>query len=269
MRLGVHFVIMLLVFLVLPGQVASVASQADLLEQCVDAAFRVYAPGTGTSGTCFLVERPAQGNKPTKMVLVTAAHVLEGIPGPEGRVAFRALLENGAMVRREANIPLRADNKPLFHRHKNLDVAAVAVVLPAGMHVKPFSLAQVLDDSPMSRRAMRLGRELWIPSFPAKFEANAAGHGVLRRATVASRPYLQGVSSNTFLADTMAFGGDSGAPVVILENGQPMVCGLAMGMIRQTDKTTSAFEERITHTPLGLSIVIQAPFIRQVVEMVD
>jgi hypothetical protein len=261
--------IMILALLVASAQVAPVATQAELLENVVDASFRIYAPDNGLSGTCFVVERPAQGNKPANFVLVTAAHVLEGISAAEGRVAFRTQLPSGEMTKREVPFPLRANNKPLFRRHKVLDVAAIAISLPTGLHIKPYSMTQILDDSPSARGTMRLGRELWICSFPAKVEANPAGQGVLRRATIASRPYFQAIGSATFMADTTAFGGDSGAPVVVLEKGQPMVCGLAVGMIRQTEKTTSAFEERTTHTPLGLSIVIQSPTIRQVVDMID
>lgn len=261
--------ILLIALLLAPGQVAPAPSQADLLENVVDSTFRIYAPDNGLSGTCFLVERPPQGNKPANFVLVTAAHVLEGISAAEGRVALRAQLPNGELARREVPFPLRANNKPLFRRHKDLDVAAVAISLPTGLYVKTYTMAQILDDSPSARSTMRLGRELWISSFPAKVEANPAGQGVLRRATIASRPYFKATAPTTFMADTTAFGGDSGAPVVILEKGLPMVCGLAVGMIRQTEKTISAFEERTTHTPLGLSIVIQAPAIRQVVEMID
>lgn len=97
--------ILLIALLLAPGQVAPAPSQADLLENVVDSTFRVYAPDNGLSGTCFLVERPPQGNKPANFVLVTAAHVMEGISAAEGRVALRAQLPNGELARREVPFP--------------------------------------------------------------------------------------------------------------------------------------------------------------------
>jgi hypothetical protein len=57
--------------------------------------------------------------------------------------------------------------------------------------------------------------------------------------------------------------------VVLLENGKPMVSGLVMGMLRETDKSVTPFEEKVTHMPLGISIVIHGRFVRQAVEMAD
>lgn len=59
------------------------------------------------------------------------------------------------------------------------------------------------------------------------------------------------------IAQTSA-SGDSGAPLYTLIHGTPHLAGMVVGMHRQTDHSVSAFEERTSHTPLGLAIVVQA-----------
>lgn len=242
---------------------------ADSLEEATDAVFRVHGPGQGPSGTGFLVRRNTGPGQPPKVALVTAAHVLDGISGPEARLVLRSRDAAGGLARMETAVALRREGRPLFHKLNGVDVAALTVSLPAGAHSRPFPLENVLDGDEKSARILRLGKDAWIPSFPAKAEANTAGQPVLRRGSVASQPFLPAPKSNTFLVDVSAFGGDSGAPVVLLENGKPMVAGLVMGMLRETDKSVTPFEEKVTHMPLGISIAIHGRFVRQAVEMAD
>lgn len=255
----------LLIALACPSQV----SPSDLLEEATDAIFRVHSPGQGPSGTGFLVRKENGPGQPPKIVLVTAAHVLDGIPGPEARLVLRSRDATGGLARMETPVPLRREGRPLFQKLNGVDVAALPVTLPNGAHARPFPLENILDGEEKSPRILRLGKDAWIPSYPAKAEANTAGQPVLRRGSVASQAFLPSPKSNTFLVDVSAFGGDSGAPVVLLENGKPMVAGLVMGMLRETDRSVTPFEERVTHMPLGISIVIHGRFVRQAVKMAD
>ena len=45
------------------------------------------------------------------------------------------------------------------------------------------------------------------------------------------------------------------------------VVGLVHGMHRQTDKASLPLQELTFHTPLGLSIVVQAAFLRDTIEL--
>jgi len=258
---------MLALLLVLAGPCQ--VPHSDLLEEATDAIFRVHSPGQGPSGTGFLIRRNTGAGQTPKIVLVTAAHVLDGISGPEARLVLRSRDAAGGLARMETPVPLRREGRALFHKLNGVDVAAITVNLPNGAHARPFPLESVLDGEEKSPRILRLGKDAWIPSYPAKAEANTAGQPVLRRGSVASQPFLPAPKSNTFLVDVSAFGGDSGAPVVLLENGKPMVAGLVMGMLRETDRSATPFEERVTHMPLGISIVIHGRFVRQAVEMAD
>lgn len=241
----------------------------DPLELATDAIFRIHSPGQGPSGTAFLVERAVAPDKPGRTIVVTAAHVLDGIPGNEARLVLRSRNAAGALARMEMPVKLRDGNRPLYRKLEGIDVAAIPVTLPGQAHARPFPLERVLDADAQAQRIVRLGRDAWIPSYPAKAEANPAGQPVLRRGSIASQPYIPAPKSNTFLVDVSAFGGDSGAPVVVLDNGKPLVAGLVMGMLRETDRSVTPFEERVTHMPLGISIVIKSQFVRQMVAAVE
>ena len=54
------------------------------------------------------------------------------------------------------------------------------------------------------------------------------------------------------MVDSSSFGGESGAPVVAWEGGDVLVIGVITSMHRQTDKTKTPLEERISHMPLGV-----------------
>lgn len=241
----------------------------DPLELATDAIFRIHSPGQGPSGTAFLVERPATPEKPARILVVTAAHVLDGIPGNEARLVLRSRDSAGALARMETPVRLRDAGRKLYRKLEGIDVAAIPVSLPDGAHARPFPLERVLDSGAQSHRVVRLGRDAWIPSYPAKAESNAAGQPVLRRGSIASQPHISAPKSNTFLVDVSAFGGDSGAPVVVLDGGTPLVAGLVMGMLRESDRSVTPFEERVTHMPLGISIVIKSQFVRQLIAIAD
>ncbi|HET6425820.1 MAG TPA: hypothetical protein VFG20_19170, partial [Planctomycetaceae bacterium] len=70
----------------------------------------------------------------------------------------------------------------------------------------------------------------------------------------------------TIFVDYSHFGGDSGAPVIATVNDEPLVVGLVFAMLRITDKSTTTFEDRTIHMPLGLGIAVQGPLIRQTID---
>jgi len=107
-------------------------------------------------------------------------------------------------------------------------------------------------------------------------EANRVGWPVLRRGNIASHPLAPLKASPTFLVDFNTFGGDSGAPVLVHQSASasgpgednPLLIGVVLGMIRQTDKSQMPFEERTVHTPLGISIVANSQQVREIVQKV-
>lgn len=216
------------------------------------------------SGTAFFVAVDAAGGG--KTVLVTAAHVLSNFKGPDCTLVLRAADREGNIVRREVVVPLQDGNKPLWVRHPELDVAALPVKLPDGVDVQPFAYRQIADGKATAERRVRVGQEVYIPCFPAQLEANPAGWPILRRGSIATHPLTPPTVAKSILVDYSHFGGDSGSPVVACDGKEPVVLAVVYAMQRQTLRTTSPYEERVTHVPLGLAVAVQAPFVRETIE---
>ncbi len=238
----------------------------DPIERIMSATFRVMV--NGQSATAFLVKIDAveEGNAP-RIVLVTASHAFDGPDRRECQVVLRRRRDDGSYERSELVVPLRRDGDPLWKKHPEQDIAALPVDLPEGVEAAPFSLDQIADEQALAEKKVHVGQDVWVPCFPASLEGNEAGWPVLRHGSVASHPLVPVTWAKTFLIDSTVFGGDSGAPVVVVANDAPLVAGLVIGMHRQTDKSSLPFEEKTMHTPLGVAIVVQARFIRETIEL--
>jgi hypothetical protein len=221
-----------------------------------------------SSGTCFLVSaRGTRGPENVKAVLITTAHALEGMTGSECQLILRTLKSDRSFTRKEVAVPIRTDNKPRWKRHPDHDIAALPVELPAGVAVKPFLTQQLADEKSLTDRKIRVGQEVWIPCYPSNLEANEAGWAILRKGAIATYPLTPLRVAKTLLIDFSVFGGESGAPVVAISEGKPLVVGMVVGMHRQTSRSSTPFEDRTTHTPLGLAIVVQAAFVRETLDL--
>lgn len=238
------------------------------------------------SGTCFLVSRERNGKQQT--VLVTAAHLFQRAKGKAAKLVFRS--DTG---RKEITIPFQDSvSKPLWKKHSKYDIAALAVDLPRSKFVNVFSMDQLADQPMFDSELVTVGHACKIPCFPAKLESTSLGYPVLRTGSIASYPLSPVFTQPTFKIDVSAFGGDSGAPVLVsidqLEGkdsakGQSsdvalaeyssrskrlMVVGLVFAKQRQTARTVTPYEERVQHMPMAISIAVNSVFIRETIEAV-
>lgn len=245
--------------------IAGNGESAEPLEDAIRGTVRVAAGSS--SATAFVVELgEAEEQEKQRFALVTAAHVFEEMDGATCTVHFRAADGKGGFSRRETELKVRENSEPLWIRHPGADVAAIFVDLPANIDVEPFELRQVANQAYFDEGEIRVGQEVYIPCFPAKIESNEAGFPILRTGSVASYPLTAPTVGHSILIDYSHFGGDSGAPVTAIVENEPVVIGIATAMIRQMDKTTSEFEERTTHTPLGLATVVRSVRILETLE---
>jgi len=255
---------------ILGGLLAATAPQspavADAALEAVRASVRLH--GGGESGTGFLVAVPDGG----PLLLVSAAHTFAGIDGPTCTIVGRLPAAGGGFERREVVVPVRAEKKPLWRRHPSLDVAVMPVSLPEEIAAAAFPLSRLATEADFDSGKVRVGQRVRVACFPAQVEANAAGWPVLRTGSIASHPLLPAAKLERFFVDYSNFGGDSGAAVVaepIIEAGSPLVVGVVVAMQRQTDRTTSPFEETVRHTPLGLAISVPSPRLLELIEKRD
>ncbi len=263
-----RFVCIILAQLLCFATVLGEESPEEPVELLLAATFRIT--DKETSGTGFLVTGPPGTEGAGNSVwVVTAAHTWEGMPGDKCTLILRETNEV-RLVRREVSLKIRSGVKPIWTKHPSLDLAVIRLDLPAGVACKPIPFQNLARTEEFRSGKIRLGAAAWVFTFPVQLEANSAGLPVLRRGYVSSLPAGEEGDERTFLVDFSTFGGDSGAPVLV-ESGPGiekrwLLAGLVQGMHRQTDKFKLPFQETTLHYPLGLGIVLPAPFIRQTIE---
>lgn len=245
-------------------QTASSESLEDLLEGASNAVCRITVGKQ--SATAFFVSRETESPPSRSLVLVTAAHAYSDGDAAECRMILRKETSDKVVSRVEEPFDIGKSDALTWKRHPVQDVAVVVVTLPEGVVVRPFRLDQIPETSKTPKPPSGLGKDVWIPCYPAKLEADAFGFPVLRRGSLAT-PASPRASGGMVLVDVNTFGGDSGAPVVLCNENQLTVVGLVTGMQRQTDRMSLPFEERTTHTPLGLAIVVPASVIRETIDL--
>jgi hypothetical protein len=223
-----------------------------------------------TSGTAWLVSIPSKKDTPGKTAVVTAAHVFQNLKGESATLILRKKNGDGSFERLEHRFGIREKSHMLWTQHSQHDIAAIKIVLPVAADVTPIPLKQ-LTDAESAANTLPPAQRCLIPTFPAQMEGNRAGWPVLRNATVASFPNAPVHRHPQFILDYNAFGGDSGAPVVLVQqnsNSQqvPKIVGMILGQHRQTDRTITPNEERTVHTSLGLGIAVHTAFIRETID---
>jgi len=237
----------------------------DPIDRALNATFRIT--NGKTSATSFLIWSPDVGDEVARQpLLVTAAHVFEEMSESACTVILRRRQEDGTYERQEAAVTLRDGDRKLWVRHDEVDIAVVPVELPEDTAARPLPYEQLANASWSDERRLRTGSDVFIPGYPAQLESNDAGWPVLRRGTVATHPLVPADSTPRMLVNAATFAGDSGAPVVLIFDGQPVVVGIVAGMVRQTSRANTPFEERVTHMPVALAITVQAPFIQTTVQ---
>ncbi len=216
--------------------------------------------GSGVAGTGFVIR------KGDKHFIGTAAHVFHDFKGETCEVIYRARVEGQPSERRSTTLAIRKGDQPLWKQHGKHDIAIIEFTLPEEADCRPFEWDQIAKRDVAEKGVIGVGREVCIPCYPVKTEANAAGWPILRRGTIASHPLAPLEVAETFFVDSSSFGGESGAPVVAWEGEDALVIGVITSMQRQTDRTKTPLEERISHMPLGLGIAVQSPLLRSLLE---
>lgn len=238
----------------------------DPIEDLLAATFRIT--DGHHSGTGFLVAYRVPGDTSEKeqIFLVTAKHNFEDIPGTKCDLMLRCRTGEDEFSRLVTSINIREGTDRLWLQHPDVDVATLKIDLPSDAYAKPIVIDQIANDEMLKNRTVRVGQEAWVACYPAMLEANDAGWPVLRKGAIASFPLAPAKSTKTMLVDYSVFGGDSGAPVAAVVNNKLLLIGVACSMHRQTDRSNLPYEERVVHFPIGMSIVVHAEFLREVLD---
>jgi S1-C subfamily serine protease len=215
--------------------------------------------GSKTVATGFLISDPTPDGQP-RIVLITADHVFEGMPGDEATIGWRIKASNGTWAYAPQKIAIRAKGRPLWTRNPNRDVAALKISAPPEFARAAIPLSWLAGDDALANNELEPGEEMLTLGFPQGLSSNAAGFPILRSGRVASYPIGPSATSPTFLLDFQVFPGNSGGPVWLDEPGEDgprLIAGILTQQVQKDDHF------------LGIGIVTQAQFVRDTLAMLD
>jgi hypothetical protein len=230
------------------------------IEDAILATIRIIAGGRSSTAFIVSAEENAESGK---YLLVTASHAFQK-DEKICKLVLRIPDEKGEVTRKEVEVNLQTeDGKSIIQRHPKVDIAILPVELPKNAIFKAFSQSQIAGKEFVEQKKVYTGQDVYIPCFPVGIESNRLGWCILRKGVVASFPLSPIEKFSIFFIDYSTFGGDSGAPVVIIDDGKPVVIGVVIGMMRQTDVVKIPFEERVVHTPIGLAMAVHSAFVKE------
>jgi hypothetical protein len=242
----------------------------DLSVDLINATVQLEQPlgdGTRTVGTGFLINAPTPEGQP-RIVLVTAAHVLDRMPIASAKIGFRARTSEGGWRYDPTPLTIRDGEKPLWTRHPDRDVAAMVIEAPPEFARAAIPLAWLAEDETFTRYALGPGDEMMALGFPRGLAANQAGFPILRSGRVASYPLAPSAAFPTFLLDFSVFPGNSGGPVFMAQAArrrpgatEAQEVQFIAGMLTQ--------QVELSGERLEIGIVTQARFIREAINMLD
>lgn len=242
----------------------------DLTVALINATVQLDQPtgtGTRTVGTGFLVQAPRADGSP-RVVLITAAHVLERMAEDNVRVGWRTALPDGSWRFDPQPVPIRGpEDAALWVRHPDRDIAVMEITAPDAFARAAIPLGWLADENSFAAYQVGPGDELLSLGFPAGLSANRAGFPILRVGRVASYPLSPVAAFPTFLLDFAVFPGNSGGPVFwtatarrrpgAVEPDHPFVAGILLQ------------EVQVAEEHLEIGVVAHAAFIRETVALLD
>jgi S1-C subfamily serine protease len=236
------------------------------------------SPGKTLLGTTFIMGLPSKDD-PKKLyyVLITAAHVLEGIKNDDA-ILYLRIKEGDEFKKLPYPIHIREKGTPLWVRHPDVDVAAMWVRLPNNADITLISTELLGTDKILKEFQVHPGDQLFVLGFPYGAESNEAGFPILRSGRISSYPLTPTEIYKTFLLDFGVFEGNSGGPVLFYsENrnyeGSPHFGSVQfiMGVVSQENEITEHIEslnETVTRKHnLSLAVIVQARFVSDLLKM--
>ncbi len=246
-------------FAVLPQLSAQTAPAPSYLETAMHATFKLF--NESSTATCFLLKDPATG----EIYLVTSAHVLGMAMGEKSILVLRKPDADGKYERSDHPIAIREGKKDLWTEHPEHDIAAMRLSFPEGVPEENATLSL----NALEASGLAYGGKTMVLSYPARFESSPAGFPVARQGVVASFPVYPEEDHPVFLIDFTAWSGDSGGPVLLERDGEPVIAGLVTSKIDDNETIESATESRKIKHSLGLGKAVHSSLILETIRRIS
>ena len=257
---------------------STIAESQELNTILMESTFRIHGPAKTDPknkiffGTAFVVARPIP-TSPGRgyAVMVTAAHVLDGIAGDEAILLLREKQADNIFKAHPFRLKIRNEGKDLFVRHQDADVAAMYISVPEVANFSPVLVDFFANDDVIKKYEIHPGDELFCLGFPLYTSANDAGFPILRGGKIASYPLTPARSIKQFLFDFTVFKGNSGGPVYLVSSiraygGTRSIEPLQyiMGLITELGfSSVPEFRDK----PLNIGVVVPSQFILETIEL--
>ena len=232
--------------------------------------------GGGTLGTVFIMGAPDPSVPgQAHFILITATHVLSGIPGDSAVLHLRRK-RGHAFERLLLQLPIRQKGQPLWVAHAEVDVSVMRVQLPAEADLPLASTDLLATDEILMSLEIRPGDTLVALGFPYGAESNDAGFPILRSARISSYPILPTAATKLLLLDFPVFPGNSGGPVYLYAENRVMrgatnigtsqcIVGVVSEERTLEERVVGIDQVTIKKHKLGLANVVHASFVRELV----
>lgn len=246
----------------------------DLAVDLMHATVQLEQPlgdGTRTVGTGFLISDPGPDGKP-RTVLVTANHVLAGMPGGTARIGYRIAHADGSWSYSPQPLQIRdAGGHELWTHHPSRDVAAIAITAPPEFAKAAIPKDYLASDDTFTEYKVEAGDEMMALGFPRGLAANQAGFPILRSGRVASYPIAPAKIFPTFLLDFSVFPGNSGGPVFMTDQDHRSNISTAGGGKDEPEFIAGLLTQQVelNNERLEIGIVTHAKFIRETLDRLD
>lgn len=223
--------------------------------------------GTRRMGTGFLIDAPLPDGQP-RTVLVTAAHVLDGMAKPEARIGWRVQMPEGRWQFAPEPVRIRSEEgQAVWTRHPDRDIAVMEVSAPPAFARAAIPLDWLADRLAFERWQVGPGDEMLTLGYPHGYSANTAGFAILKTGRIASWPLTPIDAFPSFLLDFAVFPGNSGGPVFWVPSARrtsatavpdhPYIAGIL------------AQEMRVRGESTGIGFVLHAAYIREALALLD
>lgn len=241
----------------------------ELLLSLMNATFKVFNPDSTSTG--FLIHDTNPNAVSNSVILVTTDHTLAKAKGDHVLLVCRRKNGEGRWERFDHKVLIRKEDKKLWVSHPTQDIGVLRCTMPPDVVYQTLQLRQVADERTLAEAAVTVGTPLFFFSFPGLVEANSAGFPIYREGVISGYPLFPVKEFPVCRVSMPAHGGDSGAPVSLSKtpDNKPLIVGLIASRMLNDDKLLSKGENIEFKRDLSLGGMVQSPFIRETIQLLD
>lgn len=228
-------------------------------------------PNQISFGTVFLMGIPYKNDpQVAHIVIVTAAHVFDGISGDTATLQLRRRTADGTYATFFHQFQIRTNGQPLYIRHPTADVAVMYGDIPDDVPMTGLSPDFLVTDKILDELEFHPGDEAHILGFPAMVGTDG-GFPILRVGRIASYPLTPMKVVKQWAFDAHVFNGNSGGPVYFTSVNRffnrSVHFGVAQGVLGLVIQEGRSNLPEFANRDMDYGVVVPAEFIRETLDM--